>query len=83
MDLPSTTSVVTARSAQSSPPANSTQMQRMPRYKEVIARMLAEGTAYHCYTSREELDALRTELAELFPALEKTRGEARAARPGA
>ena len=37
------------------------QMQRMPRYKEVIARMLAEGTAYHCYTSREELDALRAE----------------------
>lgn len=28
-------------------------------------------------------NAQRTELAELFPALEKTRGEARAARPGA
>lgn len=37
------------------------QMQRMDRYKEVLARMLAEGTAYHCYTSREELDALRAE----------------------
>jgi len=35
------------------------QMQRMDRYKEVIAQMLAAGTAYHCYTSREELDALR------------------------
>ncbi len=35
------------------------QMQRMPRYKDVIAQMLAAGTAYHCYTSKEELDALR------------------------
>ena len=37
------------------------QMQRMPRYKEVIAEMLAAGTAYHCYMSREELDALRAQ----------------------
>jgi len=37
------------------------QMQRMDRYREVIAQMLAAGTAYHCYTSREELDALRAE----------------------
>ncbi len=37
------------------------QMQRMARYKEVIAQMLAAGTAYHCYMSREELDALRAE----------------------
>jgi glutamyl-tRNA synthetase len=36
------------------------QMQRMYRYKEVIGQMLAAGTAYHCYTSREELDALRS-----------------------
>ena len=35
------------------------QMQRMPRYKEVIAQMLAAGTAYHCYTTPAELDALR------------------------
>jgi len=35
------------------------QMQRMGRYKEVIRQMLATGTAYHCYTTREELDALR------------------------
>ena len=35
------------------------QMQRMERYKEVIRQMLAAGTAYHCYTTREELDALR------------------------
>ena len=36
-------------------------MQRMDRYKEVIRQMLADGSAYHCYTSREELDALRAE----------------------
>ena len=35
------------------------QMQRMDRYREVVARMLADGTAYHCYTTPEELDALR------------------------
>ncbi len=35
------------------------QMQRMDRYKQVIAQMLAAGTAYHCYTSPEELDAMR------------------------
>jgi glutamyl-tRNA synthetase len=37
------------------------QTQRMARYKEVIQQMLADGSAYHCYTSKEELDALRTE----------------------
>lgn len=35
------------------------QMQRMYRYKEVIEQMLAAGTAYYCYMSKEELDALR------------------------
>ena len=35
------------------------QMQRMPRYKEVIAQMLANGQAYPCYCSAEELDAMR------------------------
>jgi glutamyl-tRNA synthetase len=37
------------------------QMQRMDRYKAVIQQMLADGSAYHCYTTREELDALRSE----------------------
>ena len=37
------------------------QMQRMARYKEVIQQMLAAGHAYYCYTSKEELDALRAE----------------------
>jgi glutamyl-tRNA synthetase len=35
------------------------QMQRMDRYKEVIAQMLATGTAYPCYMAPAELDALR------------------------
>ena len=35
------------------------QMQRIYRYKEVIEQMLDEGKAYHCYTSTEELDAMR------------------------
>jgi glutamyl-tRNA synthetase len=35
------------------------QMQRMYRYKEVIAQMLEAGQAYHCYCSTEELDAMR------------------------
>ncbi|MBM3116855.1 glutamate--tRNA ligase [Jeongeupia naejangsanensis] len=37
------------------------QMQRMDRYKAVIAQMLESGHAYHCYCSREELDAMRAE----------------------
>ncbi len=37
------------------------QMQRMDRYKEVIQQMLVAGTAYYCYTAKEELDALRAE----------------------
>lgn len=35
------------------------QMQRMDRYKEVIQKMLAEGTAYYCYCTKDELDELR------------------------
>jgi glutamyl-tRNA synthetase len=35
------------------------QMQRIERYREVIAQMLAAGTVYHCYCSTEELDAMR------------------------
>ncbi|HRD94436.1 MAG TPA: glutamate--tRNA ligase [Accumulibacter sp.] len=37
------------------------QTQRMARYREVIAEMLAAGTAYHCYMAPEELDRLRDE----------------------
>ena len=35
------------------------QMQRMERYREVIAQMLAEGTAYYCYSSPDEVEAMR------------------------
>jgi glutamyl-tRNA synthetase len=36
------------------------QTQRFDRYKEVIGDMLKAGTAYHCYCSKEELDAMRS-----------------------
>ena len=35
------------------------QMQRMERYKQVLAQMQAQGLVYPCYTSVAELDALR------------------------
>lgn len=35
------------------------QMQRMDRYKEVLAGMVDKGLAYPCYMSTAELDALR------------------------
>ncbi len=35
------------------------QMQRMDRYKEVLAQMVADGLVYPCYMSVTELDALR------------------------
>jgi len=37
------------------------QTERFPRYKEVIAEMLEAGTAYHCYCSKDDLDAMRAE----------------------
>jgi len=35
------------------------QMQRMDRYREVVGQMLAAGTAYHCYSSPAEVEAMR------------------------
>lgn len=35
------------------------QTSRMARYAEVIAQLLAEGKAYRCYCSKEELEAMR------------------------
>jgi glutamyl-tRNA synthetase len=35
------------------------QTERMARYGEVIRQFLAEGKAYHCYCSKEELDEMR------------------------
>ena len=37
------------------------QTQRFDRYKEVIDELLAEGHAYRCYCTKEELDQLRSE----------------------
>ncbi|HEX2667570.1 MAG TPA: glutamate--tRNA ligase [Gammaproteobacteria bacterium] len=37
------------------------QTQRFDRYREVARGMLESGTAYHCYCSKEELDAMRAE----------------------
>ncbi|VFR83079.1 Glutamyl-tRNA synthetase [plant metagenome] len=35
------------------------QMQRMDRYREVVAQMLEAGTAYRCYSTPEEVEAMR------------------------
>jgi len=35
------------------------QMQRMDRYREVLKQMLADGSAYYCYMSEDELNRLR------------------------
>lgn len=37
------------------------QTKRFDRYKEVLQQLLASDHAYHCYCSREELDAMRAE----------------------
>jgi glutamyl-tRNA synthetase len=37
------------------------QTQRFDRYREVVGRLLDEGHAYHCYCSKEELEAMREE----------------------
>ena len=37
------------------------QTQRFDRYREVVAQLLESGHAYHCYCSKEELDAMREE----------------------
>ena len=35
------------------------QMQRLARYQEVVEQLVAEGKAYRCYCTPEELDAMR------------------------
>ncbi len=37
------------------------QSHRFPRYQQVIEQMLAAGTAYHCYCSKERLEQLRAD----------------------
>ena len=34
-------------------------MQRLERYHEVVEQMIAAGTAYRCYCTPDELDAMR------------------------
>lgn len=36
------------------------QTRRMERYREVIGQFLQSGHAYHCYCTKEELEAMRT-----------------------
>jgi glutamyl-tRNA synthetase len=36
------------------------QSKRFDRYKEIIANLLRDGHAYHCYCSKERLETLRT-----------------------
>ena len=43
------------------------QMQRLDRYRAVVDQLIAQGKAYYCYSSPEELDAVREE--------KKARGE--------
>jgi glutamyl-tRNA synthetase len=35
------------------------QMQRLDRYKAVVDQLIAQGSAYYCYSTPEELDAVR------------------------
>jgi len=37
------------------------QMQRLARYKEVAGQLIAQGHAYPCWATKEELDALRAD----------------------
>lgn len=37
------------------------QTQRFDRYREVVQQLIDNGQAYHCYCSREELEAMREE----------------------
>ena len=50
------------------------QTERFDRYREVIDQWLEEGKAYHCYCTKEELDAMR---AAQMEAGEKTRYDGR------
>ncbi|MFO8152277.1 glutamate--tRNA ligase [Thioalkalivibrio sp.] len=40
------------------------QTEHLNRYRQVIQQLLASGHAYHCYCTREELEAMRTEQME-------------------
>jgi glutamyl-tRNA synthetase len=40
------------------------QFSRLERHKEVVQELLDKGAAYHCYCSKEELDAMRAKAEE-------------------
>ena len=42
------------------------QTQRFDRYKEVIRGMLDDGTAYHCYCTKQELDSMLRSLRDRY-----------------
>jgi glutamyl-tRNA synthetase len=47
-----------------------TQMERLALYKEYAERLIAEGKAFRCYKTREELEAARNALKEKDPKAE-------------
>jgi glutamyl-tRNA synthetase len=60
------------------------QSRRMDRYREVLDQFLAEGHAYKCYCTKEELDAMRTRQleAKLKPRYDGTCRNRTEPRPG-
>jgi glutamyl-tRNA synthetase len=44
-----------------------TQMQRLALYRQYADKLIAEGKAYRCYSTKEELDAAREELRKRDP----------------
>jgi glutamyl-tRNA synthetase len=44
-----------------------TQMQRLPLYRQYAEKLVAEGKAYRCYATKEELDAAREDLRKRDP----------------
>lgn len=60
------------------------QTRRMDRYREVIGQFLQSGHAYHCYCSKEELEAMRARqtAAKQKPRYDGTCRDRREPRPG-
>lgn len=60
------------------------QTRRMDRYREVISEFLADGRAYHCYCSKEELETMRNNqlAAKQKPRYDGTCRHGRQPRPG-
>jgi len=60
------------------------QTRRMDRYREVLDQFLADGHAYHCYCTREELAEMRArqEAAKQKPRYDGTCRHGRQPRPG-